>query len=150
MCRSPPWRWQPPTWPASVGAPPRVRLAAGPWWGALPAHLRGGVDLVISNPPYISAPEMTALDVQVRKWEPNQALEAGPTGLEAIREILDGAPAWLRPGGVVVVEIAPHQEQPAAAIARDAGFATVDIHPDLAGRPRALVARAGPTAPGAR
>jgi release factor glutamine methyltransferase len=123
----------------------RVRLAEGAWWAALPEHLRGRVDLVISNPPYISAAEMTAVDAQVTGWEPSLALEAGPTGLEAIREILNGALAWLRPGGVAVVEIAPHQRRQAAAMAQDAGFAAVELHPDLAGHPRALVARVAPT-----
>jgi release factor glutamine methyltransferase len=123
----------------------RVRLAEGAWWAALPEHLRGRVDLVISNPPYISAAEMTAIDAQVTDWEPSLALEAGPTGLEAIQEILDGAPAWLRPGGVAVVEIAPHQRRQAVTIARDAGFAAVEVHPDLAGYPRALVASMAPT-----
>jgi len=122
----------------------RVRLAEGAWWSALPDRLRGHIDLVVSNPPYISSGEMTELDAQVAFWEPVLALEAGPTGLEAVEEILNGAPAWLRPGGVVVVEIAPHQAAPAAELARQARFTEVEVRPDLAGRDRALVARGSP------
>ena len=131
---------------AGLGGRPaaRVRLASGWWWSALPEHLRGRVDLAVSNPPYIASDEMEGLDAEVSEWEPKFALEAGPTGLEAVREILHGAIGWVRPGGVVVLEIAPHQSAPAAAIAREAGFAAVEVHPDLAGRDRALVARLRP------
>jgi release factor glutamine methyltransferase len=120
----------------------RVQLAKGSWWTALPPVLRGRVDLLVSNPPYIASAEMPQLDAEVVAWEPGLALEAGPTGLEAIGEILGGALAWLRPGGVAVIEIAPHQSAPAATLARAAGFAVVEVRPDLAGRDRILVARA--------
>jgi release factor glutamine methyltransferase len=119
----------------------RVRLALGGWWSALPGELRGRVDLVVSNPPYIASGEMTQLDAQVSRWEPNLALEAGPTGLEALVAILNGAPAWLRPGGVAVLEIAPHQAASAVAMARKAGLTEAEVHPHLAGRDRTLVAR---------
>jgi release factor glutamine methyltransferase len=122
----------------------RVRLARGAWWDALPDDLHHRVDLVVSNPPYISSGEMAGLDVEVVGWEPRSALEAGPTGLEAVRDILSGAPAWLRPGGVAVIEIAPHQAQVAADIATRTGFDAVYVRPDLAGRDRALVARGSP------
>jgi release factor glutamine methyltransferase len=118
----------------------RVRLARGTWWQALPDPLRGRVDLVVSNPPYISSGEMTQLDAEVAEWEPRTALEAGPTGLEAVVEILNGAPAWLRPGGAAVVEIAPHQARVVATTAEQLGFSSVRVFPDLAGKERVLVA----------
>jgi release factor glutamine methyltransferase len=111
---------------------------------ALPDDLRGRVDLVVSNPPYIASGEMTQLEAQVSRWEPRLALEAGPTGLEALEAILNGAPAWLRPGGVVVLEIAPHQAESALAMARKVGLTEAEVHPDLAGRERTLVARRAP------
>jgi release factor glutamine methyltransferase len=126
------------------GAATRVRLARGPWWDALPDTLRSRVDLVVSNPPYISSGEMTQLDAQVAEWEPRTALEAGPTGLEAVVEILKGAMAWLRPGGVAVVEIAPHQARTALETAQRLGFSELRVLPDLAGRDRALVAKRSP------
>jgi release factor glutamine methyltransferase len=122
----------------------RVRLLLGGWWSALPDDLRGRVDLVVSNPPYIASGEMTQLEAQVSRWEPRLALEAGPTGLEALEAILNGAPAWLRPGGVVVLEIAPHQAESALAMARKVGLTEAEVHPDLAGRERTLVARRAP------
>jgi release factor glutamine methyltransferase len=119
----------------------RVRLARGAWWGALPEELRERIDVVISNPPYISSGEMGGIDDSVVAWEPRAALESGESGMEAIGEILTGAPAWLAPRGVAVVEIAPHQAARAATIARAAGFDSVEVRPDLSGRDRALVAR---------
>jgi release factor glutamine methyltransferase len=119
----------------------RVRLASGAWWAALPEDLRGGVDLVVSNPPYVSSAEMIELDPQIVLWEPRLSLEAGPTGLEALQEILHGAHSWLRPGGTIVVEIAPHQAAPAIQLAEAGGFSEIELRPDLAGRDRALVAR---------
>jgi release factor glutamine methyltransferase len=122
----------------------RVHLVGGAWWTALPARLRGRVDLVVSNPPYIASAEMSDLDHEVVGWEPRLALEAGPTGLEAIREILGEAPAWLGAQGVVVIEIAPQQAAAATILARSAGFGAVEVRPDLAGRNRILVARVAP------
>ncbi len=118
---------------------PRVRLAAGDWFDALPEELRGQVDMIVANPPYVGEEEV--LPAEVAEWEPAGALVAGPTGLEAVADILAGAPAWLRRPGVVVVELAPHQAEVATGLAVDAGFGPVDVRPDLAGRPRALVGR---------
>jgi release factor glutamine methyltransferase len=119
----------------------RVRLAHGRWWDALPDGLRGRIDVVIANPPYVSTGEMSSLDEAVAGWEPRAALEAGPSGMEAIEDILIGAPGWLAPHGLVVLEIAPHQAQRASVAATAAGFGRVDVRPDLAGRDRVVVAR---------
>ena len=122
----------------------RVRLARGWWWAAVPEDLEGRIDLVVSNPPYLSSADMTCLDSEVVEWEPRLSLEAGPTGLEALQEILAGAGRWLRPGGSLVVEISPDQSRQAAGLARDAGLNVVSVRADLTGRDRALVARRGP------
>ena len=119
----------------------RVQFARGSWWAALPDDLRGNVDLVVSNPPYVSAGEMASLDPVVRDWEPVHALEGGPSGLEAVEEILADATDWLTAEGAAVIEIAPHQAEAAAGVARKHGFAEVHVVPDLAGRDRVLVAR---------
>jgi release factor glutamine methyltransferase len=116
-----------------------VRLVEGMWFEALPGNLRGRVDLVVSNPPYVAAGE--ALPAEVADWEPHDALVAGPTGLEAIAEIVAAAPAWLARPGRLVVEIAPHQAASAVDVARSAGIADVDVRPDLQGRLRTLVGR---------
>jgi len=118
---------------------PRVRLAKGRWFEALPASLRGKVDVLVSNPPYVA--ESDPLPAEVADWEPSQALIAGPTGLEAIAEVVATAPRWLTRPGALVVELAPAQAELAAGLAREAGFASVEVLPDLAGRARALVGR---------
>jgi len=123
---------------------PRVRLVAGSWWSALPSALKGRLDLVVSNPPYVSTAEMSSLPEVVAGWEPHLALEAGPAGLDALGEIVRGAPEWLARPGTLVVELAPHQASSVAALAREVGYSEVEVHPDLAGRDRALVARVGP------
>lgn len=119
----------------------RIRFLAGDWWSALPRELRGGVDLVVSNPPYVSRAEMPGLDPQVREWEPLLALEAGEQGTEAIELILDGACRWLTRGGSVVVELAPHQACAMMRSARSIGLVDVETRRDLAGRERILRAR---------
>jgi release factor glutamine methyltransferase len=116
-----------------------VRLAEGSWFGALPDDLRGRLHLVVSNPPYVAASD--PLPAEVADWEPAGALVAGPTGLESIERILADAPGWLVGDGALVLEIGETQGDAVVALARAAGFSDVAVHPDLAGRPRALVAR---------
>ena len=119
----------------------KVRLAEGSWWDALPPDLAGTVSLIVSNPPYVASAEMATLPDVVADWEPVAALEAGPTGLEAIGTIVAGAPHWLARPGVLVVELAPHQAAAAEAAALVAGFDETRLERDLSGRERALVAR---------
>ena len=119
----------------------RVRLVQGRWFDALPPLLRGQYDLIVSNPPYVAAGE--PLPAEVADWEPVEALVAGERGTEAVAEVVAGAPAWLARPGSLVVEIAPHQVEEATARAQRAGFDDVEVRPDLVGRPRVLVARAG-------
>jgi release factor glutamine methyltransferase len=80
-----------------------VRLAEGSWFDALPGEVGGRVDVVVANPPYVAEGDL--LPSEVADWEPVQALVAGPTGLEAIEQIVGTAPKWLAPDGVLVVEI---------------------------------------------
>ena len=124
---------------AGMWAATRVRIAEGPWWDALPEELRGTVDLVVSNPPYIADDD--DLPSEVDGWEPRVALRAGPDGLDAVRAILRGAPEWLRRGGVAVLEIAPPQAPAAAELARAAGAASTEVRRDALWRERGLIAR---------
>ncbi len=124
----------------------RVRLAAGSWFDALPSELAGRVDLLVSNPPYVTASEYPDLDPSVREWEPREALVAaadshGVEGMAAIEAIVSTAPPWLSPGGALVIEVAPGLADASIAAARRAGFGHAAIERDLAGRPRILLAR---------
>lgn len=113
-----------------------VEVYQGFWFDALPADLRGEVDVIVSNPPYIGADE--ELPSEVIDWEPREALIAGETGLEAVAHIVTEAEDWLRPGGALVVEIAPHQRDAVLALCRN--YEHAEIRKDLTDRDRALIA----------
>lgn len=117
----------------------RVRMVEGSWYEALPELLRGRVDLIVSNPPYVA--DGDDLPAEVGEWEPASALRAGPEGLDDVAVIVAGAPGWLADDGVLVVEIGETQGEAAAELARAAGFSSAEVRPDLTGRPRMLVAR---------
>jgi release factor glutamine methyltransferase len=116
----------------------RVRLVEGSWFAGLPGDMRGRFGLIVSNPPYVAAGEDLPPELG---WEPQEALVAGPTGLEAVAEIVAEAPRWLTRPGALVMEIAPHQAAEVERLAVAAGFAQADVRPDLQGRLRCLVAR---------
>ena len=118
----------------------RVRVLSGSWWSALPDTLKGRVSLAVSNPPYVTTDEMSALPAEVREWEPGAALDGGPAGLDAISIIVRDAVQWLGRPGTLVVEMAPHQATAVVELARAAGFSSADVKQDLAGRNRMLVA----------
>jgi len=119
----------------------RVRLAEGSWFDALPPRLAGRVHLVVSNPPYVSEAEWSALDPEIRDHEPRAALVPGATGLEALDVLVDRARRWLAPGASLVLELAPHQAATVARAAESAGYRDVGVRLDLTGRDRTLVAR---------
>jgi release factor glutamine methyltransferase len=116
-----------------------VRLAHGHWFDALPAELRGRIDVLVSNPPYVAVDD--PLPPEVAEWEPLSALHAGPDGLDDVRAILAAAPAWLAEGGVVIIEIGETQGAAVLELAAAGELDDARIERDLAGRDRALVAR---------
>jgi len=118
-----------------------VHVAEGSWFDALPEALVGGLQLVVSNPPYISEAEWAELDPVVRDHEPRLALVPGASGAEALETLIDDARRWLAPGGSLVLELAPHQAPVMAARAEGAGYTGVGVQTDLTGRDRILVAR---------
>lgn len=114
---------------------PNVTILEGDLFGPLPEGLRGTIDLVVANPPYLSDAELAEAPVDVRDHEPALATTAGVTGLEVVSRIVDEAVLWLRPGGWLVLETHPGQagRLQSLMLARYAGVA---VHPDLAGLPR--------------
>ncbi|WP_433611825.1 peptide chain release factor N(5)-glutamine methyltransferase [Prescottella agglutinans] len=102
--------------------------------------LEGGVDLIVSNPPYI--PEGAVLDPEVADHDPHSALFGGADGLSVIKPMVNNIARWLRIGGVVGVE---HDDTNGAQVAElfraRRVFGHVAEHPDLAGRPRFVVAQ---------
>ncbi len=97
-------------------------------------------DLIVSNPPYVAESQRAALAPEIVDWEPGVALFGGADGLEVIREIVRGAPARLRPGGLLALEVGLGQAAEVAAIVEGHGFENVRVRKDLAGRARMVLA----------
>jgi release factor glutamine methyltransferase len=102
---------------------------------------RGPFDLLLANPPYIATSNIASLDRSVRDYEPVQALDGGVDGLSVHRRIVADAPARLRGGGRVLLEIAFDQAHAARAMLADhPDFSDVQILKDHAGNDRVLTA----------
>jgi release factor glutamine methyltransferase len=114
----------------------RVAFHAGDLFAALP-KMRPYA-LVTANPPYIREGDWGSLPPDVREHEPRLALVAGPEGVEVHVRIAREAPRWLAPGGSLLVEVGVGQASTVAALFRDAGFAQVAAHRDLAGIERVV------------
>ena len=115
-----------------------VRVAQGSWFDALPGDPR--FDLIVANPPYI-ADGSSLLDDSVREWEPHLALFGGFDGLDDIRHLVNGAPAYLVPGGWLVLEIGADQGALVRGLFDTAGYSEVEIRRDLAGHDRIALGR---------
>jgi len=125
---------------AGLGRPARrVTLAEGSWFEALPTELESSFDVVVANPPYVD--RAGDLPVEVVGWEPAESLFADRDGRADLEALVDGAQTWLTPGGALVLEMSPDQVGDLAARAREVGFDEVEIHLDLTGRDRVMVAR---------
>ena len=117
----------------------RVRLVQGSLLGPLDGE--AAFDLVVSNPPYLARAEAGTLPPELRH-EPDEALFGGEDGLEVLRPLVAGARGVLKPGGHLLVEIDPGQADVVVAQCREAGFGEIVALRDLAGRKRAIAARA--------
>jgi len=93
-------------------------------------------DAIVCNPPYVASgdPHLAGL-----AHEPRAALDGGPDGLDAISKVIDGAPARLRDGGVLILEHGSEQQDDVVALAAAAGFGVVERGRDLGGRDRYVV-----------
>ncbi|MES2123268.1 MAG: peptide chain release factor N(5)-glutamine methyltransferase [Gemmatimonadota bacterium] len=112
--------------------------------GDLLAPLAGEtVDLLVSNPPYLTEQEYHELDRSVRDFEPRLALPSGPDGLEATTRLLDEGRAVVRPDGWMVLELDCRRAHASAALAERFGWRDVTLRDDLYGRARYLLARQG-------
>lgn len=110
----------------------------GDLFAPLPNELRGRVDLLVSNPPYLAEAEMAGLPDDVRR-EPEGALVGGPRGTEIIERIAQQAPAWLAPTGVLVCEIS---EFDATQTVELFGHMDAEVRIDMFGKQRFVVAHA--------
>jgi release factor glutamine methyltransferase len=98
-------------------------------------------DAIVSNPPYVADSERKSLPVEVREYEPAQALFAGPTGLEVYRRLIPEALPLLVSGGWLMMEIGHGQRDAVRALLHDADWDGVEFLADLQGIPRVALAR---------
>ncbi len=123
---------------ATLGLGRRVDLRLGDAYAPVAPHER--FDLIVSNPPYVAAAEAPALAREVRDFEPHGALVSGD-GLDLLRRLIAGAPAILKSGGWLALEIGATQAEPVRGGLLAAGLRDVGILRDLAGRDRIALAR---------
>jgi release factor glutamine methyltransferase len=100
----------------------RGQVHTGDLYDALPAGLRGRIDLLVANAPYVPTSEIPVMPPEARDHEPSVALDGGPDGLDVQRRIIVGAPEWLAPGGHLIVETSRHQAAGTVAAYEAAGL----------------------------
>ncbi|HEX2266251.1 MAG TPA: peptide chain release factor N(5)-glutamine methyltransferase, partial [Solirubrobacterales bacterium] len=125
-----------------LGLAERVRFLAG----TLPED--ESFDLVLANLPYVAERDRPSLQPEVTRWEPREALLAGPDGLDAYRSFIPGCGRALaryprRSSTTLAVEVGEGQAQAVAELMREAGFGEVETRRDLAGIERIVIGRAG-------
>jgi release factor glutamine methyltransferase len=108
---------------------PRDRVHRGDLLDALPTDLRGRVDALVVNTPYVPSPALATMPPEAREHEPRLALDGGPDGLDLHRRVAEGAPPWLAPGGVLVLETSESQAEGSAGLLAAAGLRT-ELHRD--------------------
>ena len=114
----------------------RLTILQGSWF----APVSGQFDIILSNPPYITAAAMADLDMEVTGFDPDIALRGGDDGLAAYRDIIQSAADYLRPDGVLLFEIGYDQGKSVSEILAVAGFTYISVHKDLAGHDRMIKA----------
>lgn len=117
-----------------------ARFVTGDMLATLPRALRGEVHVITIHPPYVARQEVRTLPVEIRRFEPRHTLTDGSDdGLGLVRRLADDAPGWLRPGGYVLVEIAPYLARRTATVLRRGGFGDVRSLRDGLGVTRVVV-----------
>ena len=125
----------------TTGFGDRIRFYHGDWLTPL-AALQGQLSGIIANPPYIPSALVLSLQPEVTHHEPHLALDGGPDGLNCLRQIIQTAPAYLRPHAVWMVEIMAGQANAVVDLLTQQGdYDRIAIHRDLAKIERFVVAR---------
>lgn len=98
----------------------------------LPARLRGRIAVLLANAPYVPTAAIGTMPPEARMYEPRMSLDGGPDGLGIQRRVIAGAPAWLAPGGHVLIETSRGQSRRTTRLMREAGLsARLARHPEL-------------------
>ncbi|MDR0250947.1 MAG: peptide chain release factor N(5)-glutamine methyltransferase [Burkholderiales bacterium] len=120
----------------------RILCCLSDWFSAIPIPRQDSerFSVIVSNPPYVAAAD-THLDEGDVRFEPRGALVGGVSGWEALQVIAQQASAYLRPGGVLLMEHGYDQSDVTKALLRDAGLIQCETVYDLAGVPRVTLGR---------
>jgi len=119
------------------GLADRVSFSQGCWFDAIEAGAR--FDAILSNPPYVAAPDLEQAMPEVRDHEPRLALDGGDDGLDAYRVLVAEAAAWLRPNAWLILEVGQGQSDAVLALASESGhYAATCVEPDYQGIPRVV------------
>jgi release factor glutamine methyltransferase len=116
----------------------RAAFLVSDCFSALDAH-EYQFDLIVSNPPYVAGAVVAGLQREVRDHEPLIALSPGPDGLTIIRRLLDDSPAFLKPGGHLLMEIGFDQAEAVTRLVDANVWRLLEIRPDLQSIPRIVV-----------
>lgn len=103
-------------------APLGGHVYAGDLYDPLPARLRGQVDVLVANVPYVPTGAVDLMPPEARIYEPMVTLDGGPDGLDVVRRVAAGAGQWLAPGGHLLVETAANQAVTAVEVLTGAGL----------------------------
>jgi release factor glutamine methyltransferase len=101
---------------------PEAQVYEGDLYGPLPENLKGRVDVIAANVPYVPSAEIALLPAEAREHEPRMALDGGADGLDLLRRVAAEAPAWLAPRGALLSETSEDQAPAAAEILAGAGL----------------------------
>ncbi|HEY4225883.1 MAG TPA: putative protein N(5)-glutamine methyltransferase [Pseudolysinimonas sp.] len=107
---------------ATINLGPSGHVYEGDLFDRLPATLRGRVDLLLANAPYVPTADIALLPPEAREHENRVALDGGADGLALHRRIIAGAPSWLAAGGRMLIEVSAEQAVVAASLMADAGL----------------------------
>ena len=123
------------------GVDHRINFLVSDWFDALKPS-NHGFDLLISNPPYIPKPDIAGLDPDVAAYEPLTALNGGQTGMDCLDHIIRLAPAFLKPGGYLILEMGYNQKKMVQASADNSdAYEEIVFHKDYAGHDRVVLMR---------
>lgn len=106
------------------------QVFVGDLFAALPDRLLGRIDVVCANAPYVPSGAIATMPAEARDHEARAALDGGGDGLDVQRRIAEAAPAWLAPGGRLLVETSRRQANASAGILQREGFSTRIVHDD--------------------
>ena len=98
------------------------RVLAGDLYDALPGHLRGRVDVLVANAPYVPSDAIATMPPEARDHEAQVALDGGPDGVDLHRRIAADAGDWLSPGGSLLIETGRHQAPLTVSACETAGL----------------------------